>query len=300
MKYRLNLPIEYDSRRYGYFYSEEVKQFPSLPITEAEIFALMVAQKAIAQYHGTPFQKPLETAFRKLTGQLSHDVRFSLGNTEDAVSFRPFAPDDPDLHAFEVLTRAIHEQKVVRFEYKKLGARSSQLRRVHPYHLACIDSHWYLFGYDVDREAMRTFVLTRLANPEATAKRFRMPKKFNADEYLRGSFTVFKGNDDFEVVVDFDSWATDLLRGRKWHASQDFMELPSGCSRLRLRLDSIEEMERWILSWGIHATVVRPQRLVDRLTETAKALAARYDTVAASPPRHEAGDAKGSHLLRMT
>ena len=40
MRCRLDLPIEYDSRRYGYYYSEPVDHFPSVPITEAETFAL--------------------------------------------------------------------------------------------------------------------------------------------------------------------------------------------------------------------------------------------------------------------
>src|SRR5437867_10699291 len=47
MKCRLNLPIEYHQKRYGYFYSEKVDRFPSVPVTEADLFALMVAHKAI-------------------------------------------------------------------------------------------------------------------------------------------------------------------------------------------------------------------------------------------------------------
>ena len=63
MKYRMNLPLEFDGRRNGYYYTRSVEQFPQLPITEAEVFALLVAHKAIAQYHGTPFERPLEMAF---------------------------------------------------------------------------------------------------------------------------------------------------------------------------------------------------------------------------------------------
>jgi len=79
-------------------------------------------------------------------------------------------------------------------------------------------------------------------------------------------------------VVDFDSWAADLIRGRKWHASQEVSELPKRQFRLRLRLNSIEEAERWVLSWGQHATVVRPQALANRLRATAQALQSRYQS----------------------
>ncbi len=276
MKCRLKLPIEYDSRRYGFYYSEPVDQFPSLAMSEAEVFALLVAHKAIAQYQGTPFEKPLQSAFQKLSGQLDQSARLSLSGLDDVLSFRPFAPEDTDLETFQILTRGLQEHRAVKFHYKNLGAPKAQRRHVHPYHLACIENHWYLFAFDLKREAMRTFVLTRLSQPELTSERFTLPKKFDPNEYLRGSFGVFKGGDDYEVVIEFDAWATDLLRGRWWHASQKLIELRNGSSRLRMRLNNLEEMERWILGWGTHATVVRPQALVERIRKIADELRKRY------------------------
>ena len=136
MKCRLRLPVAYDDQRWGYCYTKPVEQFPSLPMTEAEMFGLLVAHKAIAQYQGTPFQQPLAAAFRKLTGQLDGGARYTLGNLDEAFSFRPFAPDTADLETFQMLTRALQERRGVRFQYRNLGAKQAQRRTVHPYHLA--------------------------------------------------------------------------------------------------------------------------------------------------------------------
>jgi predicted DNA-binding transcriptional regulator YafY len=280
MMERLNLPIEYDARKYGFRYTRPVDKFPGLPVTEAEMFALLVAHKAIAQYHGTPFQKPLSMAFDKLMGQLDGKKRYSLDNLQEALSFRPFAPEDTDLHDFQIITRSLQERRSLEFNYKNLGAARFQRRQVHPYHLACIENHWYLFAFDVNRQGIRTFSLSRLVHPKLGTKRFTVPDDFDPDEYLRGSFSVYKGKDDYEVVIDFDAWATDLVRGRHWHASQEFTELPDGCSRLRLRLNSIEEIERWVLTWGIHATVVRPRALAERIRKIGEEFCHRY----APPP----------------
>jgi len=276
MMERLRLPIVYDPLKYGFYYSKPVERFPSLPMTEGEMFAMLVADKAIAQYHGTPFQKPLRMAFRKMTGQLDGEARYSLDDLERALSFRPFAPEDADLNKFQTITRAFTEHRPLEFDYKNLGAAKWQRRRVHPYHLACIENHWYLFAFDVTRQAMRTFSLSRLKGAKLGQGRFTKPRKFDADEYLKGSFSVFKGEADYEVAIDFDAWATDLVRGRQWHQSQEFTELPGGCSRIRMRLNSIEEIERWVLTWGTHATVVRPQSLCKRLANIGRELAARY------------------------
>lgn len=273
---RLKLPIEYDARKYGFRYTQPVDRFPGLPITEAEAFALLVAHKAIAQYHGTPFEKPLAMAFRKLTGQLDSKLQYSLGSLGEALSFRPFAPDDADLSRFQAITQAIRERRTLSFQYKNLGTKHPQRRLVHPYHLACIENHWYLFAFDVQRRAIRTFSLSRLTLPVVGDTRFTLPKDFNADEYLRGSLSVFKGADDYEVVIDLDAWATDLVRGRNVHSSQRFTELPDGCSRLWLRLNSLEEIERWVLAWGTHVAVLRPKSLAERIRKIAEALVQRY------------------------
>src|SRR5882672_7233831 len=139
MQVRRGLPIEYDAKRWGYYYSKPVDGFAKAPMTEAEVFAVLVAHKAVAQYHGTPFEKPLRMAFEKLTGQLDSKELFSLENLGDALSFRPFAPEDTDLRVFQLLTRALREQRKVTFSYRKWGQRDVLARRTQPHHLACID-----------------------------------------------------------------------------------------------------------------------------------------------------------------
>ena len=143
------LPIQYDRHRHGYFYSRPVDKFPGAPsITEAEMYALLVAHKAIAQYHGTPFHQPLQMAFQKLTGQLENRELNSVTNLGDAVSFRPFAPEDSDPRSFKTITRALADRKVLSFKYRNWGKREILNRCVHPHHVASIDNHWYMFAYE--------------------------------------------------------------------------------------------------------------------------------------------------------
>lgn len=278
MRIHWDLPIEYDRERHGYFYSRVVKQFPGMPtITEAEMFAMLVAHKAVEQYSGTPFHKPLQMAFRKLTGQLDDKEHYSLHDSDEVVSFRPFAPEATDMERFESVARAIQQRRALQFTYRKPGEKRAEGRHIHPYHLTCNDNRWYLIGYDVDRDDIRTFALARMNGSAVLSETFQKPKEFSIAKYLRGSLTVMSGRGDYEVVIEFDAWSTDLLRGRLWHSSQQVTELPGGESRMRMRLSGLEEVERWILSWGTHATVISPQILVERVGTIARALAGRYE-----------------------
>lgn len=84
------------------------------------------------------------------------------------------------------------------------------------------------------------------------------------------------GDGDYEVVIEFDAWATDMLQGRAWHSSQKVTPLPGGGSHMQFRLSAMEEVERWILSWGAHANVIKPAALAERVGKTAAELARRY------------------------
>jgi len=66
------------------------------------------------------------------------------------------------------------------------------------------------------------------------------------------------------------------VRGRRWHCSQELIELPKGRLRVKLRLNSLEEIERWVLGFGEHATVVEPEELSERIGKIGKELAGRY------------------------
>src|SRR5215469_2419162 len=59
-------PIEYDPKKYGYYLTGPVSSFPLVQLSQKELVAVFVAQKAIAQYAGTPFEQPLKAAFGKL------------------------------------------------------------------------------------------------------------------------------------------------------------------------------------------------------------------------------------------
>jgi predicted DNA-binding transcriptional regulator YafY len=47
-----------------------------------------------------------------------------------------------------------------------------------------------------------------------------------------------------------------------------------GTIELRLELGSLEEIERWILSWGAHARVLEPAELKRRIRRSAEAILA--------------------------
>ena len=126
MRDRLGLPLEYDGRRFGYFYTEEVKSFPTLQITEGELIALLVAEKALQQYRGTSFERPIVSALKKMASSLPDTISLNLAEWDQSISFRTSAEPVLDIETFDALTRAAarHEQLVI--HYRKPGRKPSR------------------------------------------------------------------------------------------------------------------------------------------------------------------------------
>ena len=272
MRDRLNLPIEFNPAKNGYLYTGEVRAFPTMQITEGEIFALVVAEKALQQYRGTSFEKPLLSAIRKMEQALPDTISLNLADIEQTISFRTRAEPILDLKIFDALAKAVAQRRQLELHYRKPGQQKAEARLVDPYHLANINGEWFLFAHDHARKDIRTFVPARIQSVKPTGKTFERTQKFSLEKRLRDSFGVHSGEGEYEVVIRFNPHAADYIREKKWHPSQELRELKGGGLELKLKLSSLAEIERWILSWGGDAKVLKPGELAGAVRQAARKL----------------------------
>jgi len=233
MRDRLQLPLEWDPRRFGYFYTETVNAFPqTLPDT----------------------------------------ISLNLAEIEQTISFRTRAEPILDLNIFEALAKATAERQQLELTYRKPGQKQTELRIIDPYHLANINGEWFLFAFDHLRKDIRTFVPARVKAIRPTGESFSRPESFSPEKQLRDSFGVHSGQREYEVVIRFNERAADYIREKKWHDSQRLRDLKTGGVELRLKLSSLTEVERWVLNWGGDAVVVKPQELCQAVRQSAQKL----------------------------
>ena len=278
MRERLNLPIEYVASHNGYRYTGEVSSFPTMQITEGEIVALVVAEKALQQYRGTSFEKPLLSAIRKMEQALPDTISLNLADIEQTISFRTRAEPILNLEIFDALAKAVAQRQQLELHYRKPG-QPAEKRLVDAYHLANINGEWYLFAFDHARKDLRTFVPARIQSVKPTGKVFERTQKFSLEKRLRDSFGVHSGEGEFDVIIRFNARAADYIREKKWHPSQTLRDLKGGGVELKLKLSSLAEVQRWVLSWGGDAIVLKPSELTDSVKQAAARIL--------SPPMHK-------------
>ena len=131
-------------------------------------------------------------------------------------------------------------------------------------------------------------------NPaKPTGKTFDRPQKFSLEKRLRDSFGVHSGEGEYEVVIRFNPRAADYIREKKWHESQQLRELKGGGVELKLKLSSLAEIERWILSWGGDAKVLKPRELAEAVRLAARKILARWSNCTEGRCRYSAAHSTG-------
>jgi proteasome accessory factor C len=159
----------------------------------------------------------------------------------------------------------------VQLEFDYLDSRGDhEHRRVDPLRIESLDADWYLRAWCHLREAVRTFRLDRISDPQTTTE----PISSHADD-VRLSDTLYEGSaDDHIVTVDVESSAIPLLRDYipdGAHSSEH-----DGLLRTTIRVSHYHGLKRLVASMPGLVTVVEPAEARELVAQWAAAGAARY------------------------
>ncbi len=263
MRDELGLPIVYVDALHGYSYAKDVSDFPVFQTTAEELAGLFLARNALESVRGTPLAEVLRTAFSSLTRGMVGKIQFAWNDLDEAFSRKVVEQNPRDIKRLGEIAQAILQQLVTTFYYRKLGAGNAESRRVQPLHLGEVDGGWYLIAHDLERNALRTFALPRMSRIKVSNKRFVRPVDFNGSAYLKRSFGVWNVDGDTTrhlVRVELKNYAARLGQERRWHPTQECVPLNAKGTRVEVRFEvgRLEEVLRWVLSFGSQAKVLGP------------------------------------------
>lgn len=267
MRDELKLPVKYADSLHGFYYDSDVSDFPVFQTTAEELAGLFLARTALESVRGTPLAEVMQKTFAKLTRGMLGQIQFAWSDLDEAFSRKSIEQRPRDVKLFGEIAESVLNQLVTTFYYRKLGASSAELRRVHPLHLGEVDGGWYLIAQDLERNALRTFALPRISRLKVTAKKFERPVSFVGNEHLKQSFGIWSVAGDYSrqmVRVELKNYAAQLAQERRWHPTQEVVPLNAKGTRVEVRFEigRLEEVLRWVLSFGSQAKVLGPPELV--------------------------------------
>lgn len=253
----LGIPIDSSPGVGGAYRLRPGFRMPPLLLTNEEAFALSLGLRALRQIGLAAFAPATEGALAKLGRVLPGALRESIRTVEDVVAVEPGPWVVPtSVESLITAASAIRAGRRIRFAYLSHNQATSR-REIEPYAVMHTDGRWYLIGFCLSRQAMRTFRLDRASGLELCAEGFHRPESFDARSYLAGHMPFIQS--DYEIDVWIDMPIEEA--GRSFASWRIATEADEGGTRLRCGRDRLEMFAAMLLATGRRIVVHNPPEL---------------------------------------
>lgn len=230
----------------GYIIRKESYYLPQLDLEPDELAALRLAADAV-----------LGAGEEASSGLLKLSVDQPLDPLAgpkvvwgaDVAAEQPLVPE---------LYESLSTRRAVAFGYSTAGNSDGDRRRLEPYALLNRRGQWYVTGRDLDRDAVRSFKLSRMSGPlERLEGTYEIPDSFDAGAQL-GDEAWERGPDQPTAVT------VRFAPSLRWWAEQNLSEWPvgegpDGTLDVQLQVGRIEALVAWLIERGSDVEIVAPE-----------------------------------------
>lgn len=256
----LGIPLETSTLSWmndveGYRISPAQYELPEIDFTPAESSAVAVA----AQLWESPeFITSTQSALLKLRA-----AGIQVDDEDGLTSIHSVAAGSRGAEpALAEMLAAVDSGRSVTFAHRASGSAAAQTRRLEPWSVVTHAGRWYVVGHDLDRDATRTFRLSRIVGPVTAFGR-------------RGAVKAPPGVDPRAIVAAAAAVAPSVnAQAQVWVAEGRVQELRrigtvigereiggrSG-SVLEISVHSWEQSTRTIAGYGADAIALAPPKL---------------------------------------
>ena len=257
-----------------------LESMPMTPISfnRNEMLALLLARDAVTSFVDTPFQKGMDTATDKIRKMAQSEAG------ETAVDFSRFMLINKRARRYgsrsvwlTTIINAIRSRNTIKIRYYTNERDVTLTREVDPYGLIIHEGAIFIIGYCHLKQLRRTFLLERIHYVNETGKKFDYPIDFNLRKHFDNAYEIISGKALHNVIIRFSRRAGKVVEEGKWHPSQKVAKQADGSYTISMKLDSLIEINRWVLSFGSEAEVVSPPELKEMVADEARKMASHYN-----------------------
>ena len=162
---------------------------------------------------------------------------------------------------------AMREGVALSMTYHSFHREEPSTFEVEPYCVKLFEQRWYMLGMS---DKLRIYALDRIKALEPTERKFKLPKKFDAEKLFADHYGIIIGDEDFDVepvALKVNAWQSNYLRTLPLHHSQVEVERNEEYSIFEYRLCPSFDFRQKILSMGGAVEVLAPANLIAKVCE---------------------------------
>ncbi|MBA3029050.1 MAG: WYL domain-containing protein [Desulfobacteraceae bacterium] len=257
---RMGAPLEYDSLKRGYYYSDLTFSLPPLQADQEEMLALIIARNLLSQSAGGLISRSIQRLGKKLMSEstvpdLSEDTLDEMFSS----SWTGYSPAPPE--TFKLCMNALLKRLCLAFDYTPPGAKAGIPRKVEPHHLQHYMGSWVLLAWCASRKDWRKFYLSRMNNVLIKEESFGPRPPTLWKHLIDSAFGIFQNQTSLTVTLRFSSFRAGWIKEQIWHPDQKMSPTPDGGLELSLPVSDFREIKMKILQFGADVEVLDPPAL---------------------------------------
>ena len=180
---------------------------------------------------------------------------------------------------------AIEDHKVTLITYQSMQATEPVEQEVYPLGMIHHRGSLYLIAWSSRRSQVRNYKVDRIDDVDIQNLQYTVPSDFDLADWLSKSFGVWRsGREDLQTIrIHFARSAARYVQESTWHESQQLFPQSDGSVIAEFQLPDIEEILKWILSFGSSATALEPPELVVKINTEVQLMVHAYETTPEKP-----------------
>ena len=187
----------------------------------------------------------------------------------------------------EDILNEIESKHVVSFDYTKYYNNPEEKPEVYelcPYCVKQFERRWYVVGFCLTRNQMRTFSIDKIQMLEKSEKTFEIPEDFDSKAYFKPFFGIITGIDDkrmgkislehIEIKVEKDR--AKYFRSLPLHHTQQVKERTEDYTIFTYDLYPTNDFYQALLHHGPHVEVLEPESVRNKMKEKIRKMGEGY------------------------
>ena len=268
VKYRSN-------HRGGRYTIDSNSLLPQVELTKEEAFALLLLVYKGKNLIKLPFRETALMAGLKVENNLRSEIRKYCARALRTISFQytPNAPEDLNNSTFTNLQKAIMDKHTVKIRYYNPKEQREIEMKFNPYYLIYSQHIWFLLGKSNSDNRINTVKLSYIKNVHILDSNFIEESSFDLHDYFGRAWSMLPEGQLYNVKLRFLPEVAYDVANIKWHDTQTVHFEEDGSAIIEFRVDGLNEIIWWILSYGDRVEVLAPRLLRQQITQIALKIA---------------------------
>jgi len=270
----IGVPYRYDARTSGYTIEPEFF-LPPIDLSLQEALNLLLLLHKVRQHIQFPYKNSALSAALKIENNLPAKVRQYCNTALRNISmiggpqalFQHSASLDK---TFAQLQQAILKKRKVSIRYHSLFEGTIIDVELCPYHLLYNNQVWYVLGRSSLHKSVYTFKLNRIRELKTTEICFVDGENFDVYDYLGKAWSMISEGKIYNIKLRFLPKVANDVAEVQWHKTQQVTFEDDDSAIVEFRVDGLNEITWWILSYGDRVQVLAPRVLRRRIIEIAQ------------------------------